>query len=114
MFFPGLNIENVENIFCMGAKNTRVGKGIKMQCFFFHCRKVKRPFELEPECCPCAMVREEVLSPGGDAYSPTDHHHGDVDDDDDDENDDDDDDDDDVDSCCKTLSSAAKRTFGFC
>ena len=27
---------------------------------------------------------------------------------------DDEDDNDDVDSCCKTLSSAAKRTFGFC
>ena len=79
----------------------------------------KKPFVWEPECCPCARARGGALSPGDGAYSPTDDHRrhdydGDYDDEDDDYDYDDEDDNDDVDSCCKTLSSAAKRTFGFC
>ena len=91
--------------------------------FFFIKEVGKRPFVWGPECCPCAMVRGEALSPGGGAYSPTDDdddddendvYDYDYDDDDDDDDHDDNDDDDDDDSCCKTLSSAAKSTFGFC
>ena len=82
----------------------------------------KKPFVWEPECCPCARARGGALSPGDGAYSPTDDHRrhdydeydDDYDDEDDDYDYDDEDDNDDVDSCCKTLSSAAKRTFGFC
>ena len=82
--------------------------------FFFFIKEMgKRPFVWGPEYCPCAMVRGEALSPGGGAYSPTDDHDGDDDGDDDDDFHDDNDDVD-VDSCCKTLSSAAKSTFGFC